>query len=135
MEYKVNKQERYSIFCPLEKNLNAVLAPDLKSEFVIFFNEGVTNFIFDLSNVEYIDSSGLSAILTGQRLWGEKGAFVLTGVVHPSVKRLMEISHLHTVLPIVPTIDEAIEYAFMEELQREIMKEGDDDTLEDDEEV
>jgi anti-anti-sigma factor len=115
--------------------LNAVLAPDLKSEFVIFFNEGVTNFIFDLSNVEYIDSSGLSAILTGQRLWGEKGAFVLTGVVHPSVKRLMEISHLHTVLPIVPTIDEAIEYAFMEELQREIMKEGDDDTLEDDEEV
>jgi anti-anti-sigma factor len=133
MEYKVNKQERYTVFCPLEQKLNAILAPDLKSEFVIFFNEGVKNLIFDLSKVEYIDSSGLSAILTADRLWNEQGTFILTGLDHPSVKRLIEISHLDTVLTIVPTIDEAIEYAFMEELHREITKEEDEGTIEEEE--
>lgn len=125
MKYAVDKQERYTVFSPTEENLNALIAPELKSEFVIFFNEGVKNLIFDLSAVQYIDSSGLSAILTADRLWSEHGSFVVTGVSHPSVKRLIEISRLDSVLTIVPTIEEAIEYAFMEELHREITQEVD----------
>lgn len=126
MKYTVDKQERYTIFRLDETTLNSVLAPQLKSEFVILSNEGVNNLILDLSNVEFVDSSGLSAILTGDRLWKLIGSFILTGIEHPSVKKLIEISRLETILTIVPTVPESIDYIFMEEMERELGVEGEE---------
>lgn len=120
MKYSVDKQEKYSVFRLEEKNLNSLIAPALKSEFVILSNEGVKNLIFDLSAVEFVDSSGLSAILTANRLWKAIGSFILTGIEHDSVKRLIEISRLDTVLTIIPTVQESIDYVFMEEIEKEL---------------
>ncbi|HKK75828.1 MAG TPA: STAS domain-containing protein [Saprospiraceae bacterium] len=132
MKYSVDKQEKHTVFKLEEKNLNALLAPELKSKFVILYNEGIRNLILDLSEVEYVDSSGLSAILTADRLWKQLGSFILTGVQHDSVKKLIDISHLNDVLTIIPTLSESIDYIFMEELEREIGGEGVSDS--DDEE-
>ena len=126
MKYAVDKKQQYTVFSPEEKNLNSTVAPDLKSQFVILVNEGVKNLILDLTKVDYVDSSGLSAILTGDRLWkGQKGSFILTGIVSDNVKRLLQISRVDTVLTIIPTLEESVEYVFMEEVER---------SLEDDEE-
>jgi anti-anti-sigma factor len=134
MKYSVDKQDRYTVFQLEEENLNSVVAPDLKSEIVILHNEGVNNLIFDLSKVKYVDSSGLSAILTADRLMKTNGSFVLTGIEQPAVKKLFEISRLDSVLSMAPTKQEAVEYVFMEELQRELEAEGDDGDEEDDDE-
>lgn len=120
MKYTVDKQEKYTTFKLSEENLNSLIAPNLKSEFVILINEGVPNLIFDLSEVKYVDSSGLSAILAGNRYWGQDGSFILTGVVHDNVKNLIKISRLDSVLKIIPTVQESIEYIFMEEIEREL---------------
>ena len=124
MKYNVDKQERYTVFLLQEDNLNSIIAPKLKSEFVILANEGVKNLIFDLSSVQFVDSSGLSAILTADRLWKQLGNFVLTGVGHESVKKLIKISRLDTILTIIPTVSEAIDYVIMSELERDL-NEGD----------
>ncbi|MBL0191623.1 MAG: STAS domain-containing protein [Saprospiraceae bacterium] len=123
MKYTIDKNEKYTLFSLNEDNLNSLLAPNLKSEMIILANEGVRNIILDLSNVKYVDSSGLSAILTGNRLFKEEGSFVLTGIVSPHVKKLIEISKLDTILVIVPSIQESIDYVFMEELEREMEEE------------
>ena len=123
MKFSIDKQERYSVIKPEEDNLNSAVAPQLKSEFVILANEGITNLALDLSAVKYVDSSGLSAILTARRLWSNLGTFVVTGVEHPSVKRLVEISKVDTVLNILPTMSEAIDFILMEELQRDMQAE------------
>ena len=120
MKFSVDKQEKYTIFALQEDNLNSLVAPDLKSEFVILSNEGVTNLVLDLSAVKFVDSSGLSAILTANRLWKALGTFILTGLEHPSVKKLIEISRLDTVLTIIPTASEAVDYIFMEEIQKDL---------------
>jgi hypothetical protein len=39
MKYSIDKQEHYAIMTLEEENLNSLLAPDLKSELVIFKNE------------------------------------------------------------------------------------------------
>lgn len=128
MKYSVDKQEKYTLYTLMGENLNAIIAPDLKSKFVILFNEGVKNLILDLSEVKYVDSSGLSAILTADRLWKQLGSFILTGVQHPAVQKLIDISQLNDVLTIIPTVSESIDYVFMEELEREISGEGASDT-------
>ena len=123
MKYSIDKQDRYAIMTLHLDNLNSIVAPDLKSEFVIFRNEGIPNFILDLSNVHYVDSSGLSAILTGNRLWKGIGTFIVTGVEHPAVKKLIEISRLDSILQVIPTVSESIDYLYMEHLEREMEEE------------
>lgn len=130
MKFSIEKKEQYTIFTLDEENLNSIMAPVLKSEFIIYRNEGVNNLILDLSNVKFVDSSGLSSILTANRLWKGFGSFVITGVNHPSVKKLIEISRLDTVLEIIPTIQESIDFVMMEELERELKGEAEtDDTM------
>ena len=69
MKYQIDKQEHYAVLSLQEENLNSTIAPQLKSDLILLSQEGVRNLILDLSNVKYVDSSGLSAILTGHRLW------------------------------------------------------------------
>jgi anti-sigma B factor antagonist len=123
MKFTVDKTEKYTVFTLDEENLNSILAPDIKSEFVFYRNEGVRNLILDLSNVKYVDSSGLSAILTANRLWKDYGSFVLTGATMPAVKKLIEISRLDSILTIVPTLQESKDYVFMEDIERELQSE------------
>lgn len=132
MKFSIDKQDRYSVIAPQEENLNSAVAPQLKSEFVILANEGINNLVLDLSDVKYVDSSGLSAILTARRLWSNLGSFVVTGVQHDAVRRLVEISKVDSVLTILPTRSEAVDYIFMEELQRDLAggSDGEDDTEE-----
>jgi anti-anti-sigma factor len=120
MKFSTDKNERYTLLKLEEENLNSVLAPMLKSEFIFYRNEGVRNLILDLSDVKYVDSSGLSAILTANRLWKDGGSFVLTGAHQPAVKKLIEISRLETILTIIPTVDESVDYVFMLDIEDEL---------------
>ena len=123
MKYSVDKNERYSVFMLEEKNLNSIVAPDLKSEFIFLRNEGVPNLIFDMKDVEYIDSSGLSSILTANRLWKGYGAFIIIGATHPMVKKLISISRLETILTILPSMAEATDFIAIQSLKAQIEEE------------
>lgn len=123
MKYTIDKKERHAVIKLEEDNLNSAVAPELKSELVILSNEGVPNLILDLSSVKYVDSSGLSAILTANRLWKGIGSFVLTGVKHDAVRKLIEISRLDSVLTILPTVEESIDFVFMEDIERTLRSE------------
>lgn len=123
MKYSIDKQERYAVLNLHDENLNSMVAPNLKSELVILSNEGVPNLILDLSDVKYVDSSGLSAILTGNRLWKNLGLFVLTGIKHDTVRKLIEISRLDSVLTILPTLEESKDYVILEDIERSLSAE------------
>ncbi|MEZ4908881.1 MAG: STAS domain-containing protein [Saprospiraceae bacterium] len=92
-----------------EENLNSLIAPGLKSEFIILRNEGVKNLVFDMSEVNYVDSSGLSSILTANRLWKDYGNFILSDIKNDFVNKLIEISRLDSILIISDNMKEAEE--------------------------
>lgn len=108
MKYQIDEREHYTVLTLQEANLNSVMAPDLKSKFFLLKQEGARNLILDLSTVQFVDSSGLSAILTAHRLWKSDGAFVICGELNGMVRRLIEISRLDSILSLENTIDEAI---------------------------
>ncbi len=129
MKYEIDKQDKFAIMKLGEENLNSLVAPILKSELVILSNEGIRNLILDLKDVKFVDSSGLSAILTGNRLWSDGKSFIITGIEHPSVKKLLEISRLDSILTLIPTVEESVDYIYMEEIEREL-NEGPDQDME-----
>ena len=125
MKYSIDKKEEYVVLCIEEENMNSVKAPELKSEIILLHSSGIQNLVIDLSSVKFIDSSGLSAILTGNRLWQESGGmFVLAGIAHPSVKTLITISRLDSVLTIREDVNDASKYVMMEMLKSELSSDG-----------
>ena len=106
-----------------EAKLNTLLAAELKSELLIINSTGYSNIILDLTETQYCDSSGLSAILVGNRICrNANGSFLITGLSE-AVKKLISISQLDQVLIITPTLTEAVDFIFMEEIERNIKHE------------
>jgi len=120
MDFTADKQEKYTLVSLKEEKLDSQIAPTLKSEFVVINSEGVKNIILDLSDTRYTDSSGLSAILVANRICKSSGGtFVLAGL-QESVAKLINISQLDSVLNITPTVKEAVDFVFMDEVEKDI---------------
>lgn len=123
MNFKVDKQEKYTVIKVEAEKLDTSVAPSLKSELVMLNAQGAKNMIVDLSATKYCDSSGLSSILVANRLCKNvDGTFVLTALQDP-VKKLISISQLDTILNITPTLEEAVDFLFMEEVERDLTSE------------
>ncbi|MBL0257502.1 MAG: STAS domain-containing protein [Bacteroidetes bacterium] len=123
MNLTIDRQEKYALIKILEPKLTSNVAPELKAEVVMLHHENFKNMIFDLSDIQYYDSSGLSAILVGFRMCRDQnGTFVLTGV-QDHVRKLISISQLDTMLTQLPTVNEAIDLIFMEEVEKQLHKE------------
>jgi anti-sigma B factor antagonist len=123
MKFSVDKHDKYVLLKLNESKLNSLVSPKLKAELILFNTEGQRNIILDLSDVKYVDSSGLSSLLVGYRLCkGSEGVFILTGL-NAAITKLIELSQLETIITIVPKVEEAIDLIFMEEIEKELKKE------------
>jgi anti-anti-sigma factor len=120
MKYKIDKQEKYSLLRLHEEKMDSSVAPGLKSELITLHAEGIRNIILDLSDVKYTDSSGLSALLVGNRIFQEDGGiFVLSNLSDHTIK-LIKISQLDSVLDIMTNVEEAIDAVFMHEIEKDL---------------
>ena len=124
MKFAVDKHEKYILIKLNESKLNSLITPQLKSELILTNTEGQRNIVLDLAQVKFADSSGLSSLLVGHRLCkNSSGVFILAGLCD-AVARLITISQLDSVLTVVPTVEEAIDLIFMEEIEKELKKEA-----------
>lgn len=107
MNFTVINHTNYSIISSEVDKLNSTNAPELKTSILNLNKENVSHLIIDLSKTSYCDSSGLSALLSANRLCkNSNGKFILTGL-QPNVKKMIEIAQLHRVLSITETLEEA----------------------------
>lgn len=124
MKFTIDKQEKYCLLKLHEEKLDSNVAPGLKSELITLHAEGIRNIILDLSEVKYTDSSGLSALLVGNRIVQEEGGiFVLTNLSEHTLK-LIKISQLDSVLNILPTVEEGIDAVYMHEIEKDLKDGG-----------
>ncbi len=120
MSFKTEQQDNYTLIKFSTDKLDAIVAPDLKSELVIISKNGAKNIIIDMETVKYCDSSGLSALLIGHRVCKEaEGSFVLCSL-QSAVAKLVTISQLDSILNIKETSKEAIDSVFVEEIERNL---------------
>ncbi len=116
--YSIHKDETYVVLKIEAEKLDTHIAPSVKSQVVVLNSEGFRNIIFDLSQTRFCDSSGLSAILIAHRMCKEAGGTFVLACSSESVAKLIRISQLENVLTCTPTVNEAVDYIYMEELER-----------------
>lgn len=123
MNLTLERKDKYAVIKVHEAKLTSGVAPELKAEIVMLHHEDFKNLIVDLSEVQYCDSSGLSALLVGYRLCRDSnGTYCLTAV-QDHVRKLISISQLDSMLNVIPTINEAVDLIFMNEVEKQLHKE------------
>jgi anti-anti-sigma factor len=127
MKYSVDKKEQYTLVKLEEEKLDASVAPELKSELITMHAEGVKNLILDMSFVKYTDSSGLSALLVGNRVFREDDGMFVLAALGEHVMKLIKISQLDSVLTILPTADEAVDTVFLNQIESDLNRESENE--------
>ena len=109
MSFNTEKKDNYTSITFSTDKLDAIVAPDLKAELVLINKNKEKNILIDLGSVLYCDSSGLSALLIGERLCSQaNGSFILSSI-QPAVKKLVTISQLDSILKITDNLSQSID--------------------------
>ena len=85
----------------LEGTCDLATAPDLRNALQPLLPPGVQEVIVDVSELEFIDSTGLGVILGAMRRLREGGGALRIAGATGSVRRVLEITDLDKVIPLV----------------------------------
>lgn len=81
--------------------LTAANAADVKNQIRSSFAAGLIHIDFDCSKLGFVDSSGLGAWISMQKLANERGGKLRLLAPLPSVIQLLELTRLHRVFEII----------------------------------
>ena len=88
--------------------LDMATAPQLQDEITDLLDRGHTRLVFDLTDVSFCDSTGLSVFVRAKNSSDEAGGVVRLAAPQRGVLRILEVSGLVEVLHTYPTVDEAV---------------------------
>ncbi len=107
MKFDIHKDGASTVFKLKERKLDSSISSDLKGEFLLLCKPKVNLLVIDMADVEFCDSSGLSALLIADRKMKEHGGAVKLINVNKKVGSLLKISMLDRVFDIKETTAKA----------------------------
>ncbi|MEX0736858.1 MAG: STAS domain-containing protein [Bacteroidota bacterium] len=108
MQFEIKKNGEATILKIKERKLDASVSPELKGEFLLLCTPATKNLVVDMTEVEFCDSSGLSALLIAERKMRENGGVVQLAGLHKKVLSLIRISRLDRAFRIHDTVAKAL---------------------------
>ncbi|MDD2403061.1 MAG: STAS domain-containing protein [Victivallaceae bacterium] len=91
----------------LSGRLDAENAEKLRTEFLLFLEKN-RNFVINCSNLEYLDSTGLGAMVFCMKSSNEYGGVLRLANLTPKVQMIFEITRAYRVFEIYDSLDAAI---------------------------
>lgn len=88
--------------------LDMATAPQLQDHITNLLEKGRNRLVFDLSDVSFCDSTGLSVFVRAKNSCDEAGGEVRLAAPQRGVLRILEVSGLVEVLQTYSTVDEAV---------------------------
>jgi anti-sigma B factor antagonist len=90
------------------RRLDAVSAPQLRATIITAVEAGVPRLVLDCSATEFIDSSGLAALVSGHKAMRlKKGIFALTGI-QGGARDIFDLTRMDLVFTMYPTLTDAM---------------------------
>lgn len=108
MQLQEKQMSDILIVRPLEKRIDASTATEFKEKISGWIEAGNRRIVLNLSEVDFIDSSGLGAIISGLKKIGNDGRLVIC-VVRETVMSLFRLTRMNRVFDIYPSEDEAVQ--------------------------
>lgn len=90
----------------LRGEVDVYTAPKLKSSLIDLVDEGKFEIVVDLSEVDFIDSSGLGVLVGGLKRVKSREGFIALVCSQENILKIFRITGLNKVFPIYPSLDE-----------------------------
>lgn len=107
MEIEARTEEALRIVSILEPRIDAAVAIEFKDAMRSQTDAGPDLVVLDLSEVQFIDSSGLGAIVAAMKNMGQERTLALAGLT-PTVARVFQLTRMDSVFRVFPTLDGAL---------------------------
>lgn len=123
MEFKIDTKEKILVVQPQIKQLDANLSAGFTKEVSELPGLEGRNLILDMGLLENADDTGIKAILTVYHQQYDSGlSCAVTGLNSTLTNTLKNADD--SVYNLVPTMSEAIDMVMMEDLERELLQDG-----------
>ena len=90
----------------LDQRLDLTTSREFKNQMLDLISGGADGIVLDLSAVDFLDSSGLTSIVSTLKALGPKGGMAIGAVSEP-VEKVFRLTRIHKVIPIFESIQEA----------------------------
>lgn len=107
MQIESNFLDGVLIIQVYENRLTAKIATEFKEYLHQAINEGKHHLVINLTEVTFIDSSGLGALVSGLKTLGNRGDMILCGM-NDSVHQLFKLTRMDKVFKSFETQSEAV---------------------------
>jgi len=97
----------YTVVTVVDTRIDAEVADDFRDEIAHIVQRGNRRLLLDLSEVAFVDSTGLGAIVASLKQLGPDGDLAICGA-HDSVGSLFRLTRMDKVFRIFATADEAL---------------------------
>lgn len=108
MKFATEVREGRTVLTVDEERLDASNSGELRETMLHLLESDGLQLVVDLRHVNFIDSSGLGALLSGFKSANlRSGTLVLAGL-QSRVQSMFELTRLHRVFEIFPSVDDAL---------------------------
>lgn len=106
MQLTTEDRSDFTVARPQATRLDAATAPGLRSATADLANQGRFRVVLDLGGVEFVDSSGLGALIHMHKTLEGRGRLALCNL-DPKVAQLFKVTRLERVFAIGASLDDA----------------------------
>jgi anti-sigma B factor antagonist len=107
MKFEDRTEGKVLVVKVLESRIVADIAPQFKEGMVSYIAQGHHVIVLDLSEVKFIDSTGLGALIGSLKAMGTDDELVLAGA-KDSVSNMLKLTRMDKVFRLFPTAEEAV---------------------------
>lgn len=109
MNLETKKDQEFIFLKPLDQSIDATVSTEFKGRVIDLINQGNNFFLLNLSQVDFIDSSGLGAMISILKtLYLNNGGIVLCELKKPVIN-LLNLTRMNNVFKICSTEKDGLE--------------------------
>lgn len=108
--YKLNKTDTIAVLEMAGKLVDKVEAIEVRVEIDEILAEGTSQFIIDLSELEYMNSTGLNVLINLMNNARNEGGEAIIVGAKPRISSLFEVTKLNSVFMMKESREEAVSY-------------------------
>ncbi len=126
MNYTIEKNEQYALIRLAESEFGGDVPADFETLSRTLFREGYSNIIVDMAPVQVVDSAGVTTIRKITRQCTNEVGLMVLVTKNDELVEFLDKANIGD-LTIMPTVEEAVDAVFMNELENDFRSEDDDE--------
>jgi anti-sigma B factor antagonist len=107
MKLSTYTQGEFTVAVIGETRMDAAVAPELKHQIAQLLDDGATRIVLDLSQVTFMDSSSLGALVSLLKMVGNRGDLIIAGA-KGIVADLFKLTRMDRVFRMADSVDAAV---------------------------